>query len=410
MAWRDMFDKLNDIIYAPVKLVTDWAGEPLRRREDQRKENSADNQLRRDIERKSAEERISSERADNQLKREIERKTAERRVESELRMKEKEKENELFAEIEQKKADIKRIESEILMKEKEKDTELDIRKTAETQRIIAETEAMKAEIKKIESEIRMKEKEKENELLAEIEQKKAEVKRIESEILMKEKEKETELDIRKASETQRLVAETEAMKAEIKKIESEIRMKEKEKDTELDIRKATEVNRILTEIEELRKDQHFQRMKAVSEAIMKFQTELTRLNVEAVNSIGNMQLELREKAQNLVYSKTIKYKELQDVAMEDALKSFEQVETKFANNEVAKKVLNAAIEKRLANIIDTAHNFLLELNNDIKILNERITLLAESGQKFIENHLGHFHSIGFENQNVKSIENKPQGS
>ncbi len=115
-------------------------------------------------------------------------------------------------------------------------------------------------------------------------------------------------------------------------------------------------------------------------------------------------MELREKAQNLVYSKTIKYKELQDVALEDAVKSFERVETKFANNEVAKNILNVAIDKRLANIIDTANNFLLELNNDIKILNERITLLAESGQKFIENHLGHFHSIGFENENVKRLE------
>ena len=60
MKFLDMFDKLDDIIYKPIELITDWAGEPLRAREHKRKEQSADNELKRDIERKTAEKRVAS--------------------------------------------------------------------------------------------------------------------------------------------------------------------------------------------------------------------------------------------------------------------------------------------------------------------------------------------------------------
>lgn len=36
MGILDMFDKLDDIIYEPIKLVTDWAREPLKGREHRR--------------------------------------------------------------------------------------------------------------------------------------------------------------------------------------------------------------------------------------------------------------------------------------------------------------------------------------------------------------------------------------
>lgn len=41
MGLLDMFDKLDDIVYAPVKAVSDWLEEPLRRMEHKRAEDSA---------------------------------------------------------------------------------------------------------------------------------------------------------------------------------------------------------------------------------------------------------------------------------------------------------------------------------------------------------------------------------
>jgi len=174
---------------------------------------------------------------------------------------------------------------------------------------------------------------------------------------------------------------------------SKLQLQEKELDNDLAIRKQTEVHRIMSEIDELQKDKDFQRMKLVSESIMKYQAELTKLNVNAINAIGNMQLELREKAQNLVYDKTVRYKELQDKAINEASDDLEKILEKFPNNERVQDIMIKAVDKRLSNVIDTAQNFLLELNEDIKILNKSINSLAEGGQKFIEKHLDNFHQL-----------------
>lgn len=187
---------------------------------------------------------------------------------------------------------------------------------------------------------------------------------------------------------------------------SEFRAKEKNLDAELFIKKQTEIRKIFIELEELKKDKELQRMVAVSEAVMKYQQELTKLNINAINAIGSMQLDLREKAQLLVYDKTIKYKELQDQAFNEAADDLKKIDFDFGDNEVAKAILIRAVDKRLSNIIDTAHNFLIELNADIKILNKSISMLTEDGQGFIEGHLKKFHIVDSVTDTVKKIEDK----
>jgi hypothetical protein len=173
--------------------------------------------------------------------------------------------------------------------------------------------------------------------------------------------------------------------------EADLTNNKKKLEAELHIQKETDVKRILAEIDEFRKDKEFERMKAVSDAIMEYQQQLTRLNVSAINAIGHMQLDLREKAQDLVYKNTIKYKELQDAAYNQAVEDFLKIETQFSENEMAKNILYKSVDERLANIIKTAQNFLIELNNDIAVLNKSINILTERGQSFIEQHLDHFH-------------------
>ncbi len=216
------------------------------------------------------------------------------------------------------------------------------------------------------------------------------------------KNREHKRDLERESNSVNTKARIEKEKIEL---ESKLKQQEKELDTDLAIKKQTEVHRILSEIDELQKDKDFQRMKLVSESIMKYQEELTKLNVNAINAIGNMQLELREKAQNLVYNKTVKYKELQDKAINEASDDLEKILEKFPDNERVQDIMIKAVDKRLSNVIDTAQNFLLELNEDIKLLNKSINSLAEGGQKFIEKHLDNFHQLP-NNSSSKMIENK----
>lgn len=174
------------------------------------------------------------------------------------------------------------------------------------------------------------------------------------------------------------------------KAESEAKINEKEAEVDLEVKRVKGIEVAIAEIDEWKKDKEFERMKKTTEAIMNYQEQLTKLNVNAINAIGHMQLELRERAQKLVYEKTIQYKELQDMAMVDAIADLQKIEDQFSDNDRARDILTSAVDKKLANIIDTANNFLLELNRDIRSLNEGVSLLAEKGQTFIENHLDRF--------------------
>ena len=187
------------------------------------------------------------------------------------------------------------------------------------------------------------------------------------------------------------------------KTESKIRMEEAEQNTNLEIKRATEIIRITKEIEEWQKDKQFERMKLVTEAIMVYQEKLIQLNINAIAAIGNMELTLREKAHDLILDKTRKYKELQDIAIEQAAEKIQLIESKFSNNDKASTILYNAVDASLSNIIKNANNFMDELNDDVKMLNSNIDILAKNGQRFIENHLQQFSTLA-PNEIIKEIE------
>ncbi|EGQ8444999.1 hypothetical protein FXF09_17685 [Vibrio cholerae] len=174
-------------------------------------------------------------------------------------------------------------------------------------------------------------------------------------------------------------------------LESALKAKEKELDVNLEVRRVREIEMAVAEIQEWKKEKEFERMERTTAAIALYLEQLTKLNVETINAIGHMQLELKERAQQLVYEKTIQYKELQDIAIEEAMNDFLRIEEKFGDNERAKDILIRAVDTKMGNIIDTSTRFLEELNRDIVSLNQSIDRLTNQGQKFIENHLERFH-------------------
>jgi len=172
-----------------------------------------------------------------------------------------------------------------------------------------------------------------------------------------------------------------------KKSEHDRAVSIKELEAELRIKEETGVKKALVELDELVKDNDIKRMKMTMNAIKKYQEELTTLNTETIKAMGEMHLDLKKKAQDLVYNKTLQYRDLQDEATNKAMSELLEIESKFANNSSAQNILIKAIDIKLSNIINTANNFLMELNRDIVILNNDISMLSKQGQNFIENHL-----------------------
>ncbi len=176
---------------------------------------------------------------------------------------------------------------------------------------------------------------------------------------------------------------------------SEQKMKEQESSTNLKIKRETEIVRIIAEIEQLKKDKEFERMKMVSDAMMEYQNELTRVNVEAVEAIGSMRIDLQRKAYELIHEKTQQYAELQDRAIHQAQEQLDKIDNNPNLSERSKNVLSNAVDEKLAGTIRNATRFIEQLNDDMQLISKDINLITSSGQKFIERHLEQFHLIGF---------------
>ena len=120
------------------------------------------------------------------------------------------------------------------------------------------------------------------------------------------------------------------------------------------------------------------------DAFKKYQEELTNLNTNAIRAIGEMNLDLKAKAQALVLEKTKEYKALQDEAQKQAMEECDMIEEKYANNERVMNMMLNATETKLAGIMNNCTRFIDELSEDIKEMNKSINQLTASGQNHIQ--------------------------
>lgn len=189
----------------------------------------------------------------------------------------------------------------------------------------------------------------------------------------------------------------------VEKSLSNQRMKEEEFSSNMKIKSETEIVRIISEIEELKKDKEFERMKAVSDAMMLYQKELTRINVEVVEAIGSMRIDLQRKAYDLIHEKSLQYDDLQNKAIQQAQDQLDKIDNSPNMSENSKAILTKAVDKKLAGLIDNATRFIEQLNNDMQLISKDINLITTSGQQFIERHLQQFQLIGFSEQTTKLL-------
>lgn len=187
----------------------------------------------------------------------------------------------------------------------------------------------------------------------------------------------------------------------VETVKSELRRQEAEHSANLEIRMQTEIARINAETEQWRKDQEFQRMKDVAEAVTQYRERLTELQINTIRAIGNMDIELRSKAQDLILTKTREYKALQDQAQKDAEAEFERILDKFSSNERIMDIMITNAQKKLASVIDGTSQFLLGLNEDIQKMNNTIDMITQSGQAFIDRQIeSQINSLSLPNGNI----------
>jgi acetyl/propionyl-CoA carboxylase alpha subunit len=316
MGFWNIVTGIGDVLSAPIKVLSDWANEPLKRAENRREQDNKDADVARKIRIETALSNLRQQEETSKLNNQIKAETEKEKIRKEIELNAEKTRQQIEIEKAQKLADIS----------------------------IAQG-------------------------MAEVEKEK----------------KRKEIEIWAVGRIQQI--ETDKTKKM-----SEIAMAEKSHEADLQIRMQTEVNRINVEIEEMQKDRQFERMKMVTEAIAKYKQELTELNINTIRAIGEMELELREKAQNLVLEKTKEFMAIQDAEIENASKRFLEIEEKFAGKPSYEPML-MAVQNKLANVIDITDNFMKQLNEQITTMNENINVLTQGGQVFIRKQLETFNTI-----------------
>ncbi|QCG92940.1 hypothetical protein E6C67_03035 (plasmid) [Azospirillum sp. TSA2s] len=187
------------------------------------------------------------------------------------------------------------------------------------------------------------------------------------------------------------------------RVRSELNINEQKARADAEVHVTVEVQRALAELEEIRKDKSLARMERASEAMMRFQKDMLHLTANIAEALGNMQLDLRERAQAIMLEKTTEYKCIQDQALKDAADEFVDIEARFSGNEKAKEILYKAVDRKLTNITEACQRFMEELSRDISLINQSISSITESGVKFVEQHLAQFNHAGITPDDVKQI-------
>ena len=150
------------------------------------------------------------------------------------------------------------------------------------------------------------------------------------------------------------------------------------------------------ELDDMIARKEIERKSLVMEAIANYQRTMAECTVSIGNSIGNMSIELRERATALVEDKQKQYSALQDAAMDKATAQLEKIYEKFPEESRARSIMENAVEKQLNNIIETSDRFMRTIDEDFSKMMDSVQRIAEGTM----NNAGQYISPSFVNHTM----------
>jgi HPt (histidine-containing phosphotransfer) domain-containing protein len=180
---------------------------------------------------------------------------------------------------------------------------------------------------------------------------------------------------------------------DLRRQQSELLQKEKDREVERDIRRETGIAETLVELEEMKKDAEVERQKEVARAAQEYQKTLMRINTDAVRELGEMHIELREKAENMISEMTKRYNKMQKEAIEESGKQLKEIEEDFGGNDRMMEIMTSAVEKKMANVIDNADRFIKRLHDSLEEIHGNLNVLTEEGHRYVLENAQQFRAL-----------------
>lgn len=173
-------------------------------------------------------------------------------------------------------------------------------------------------------------------------------------------------------------------KENMRRLEAELEMEREQQAAELQAQSKrwdAEIQQMIAEQEDARRDKFV-------EALYNYQKQLASAYREIVNSVGEMSLELRRKANDLVLEKTQAYMEIQQKAKLQAKQELKEIKDEFfeSDPETYHMLVND-IRQECHTMVDTAAQCIIELKEDLKRLNENSDILMREGLAAVNKYL-----------------------
>ena len=142
------------------------------------------------------------------------------------------------------------------------------------------------------------------------------------------------------------------------------------------------------EINELIAENQQRRNEELVESLKRYQMDVANTTKDIVESLGQMSLDLRERANNLLQEKTREYKAIQDEAKKQSIEELAEAKEMFGESdpETYRMMVSTIMAERKA-MIDIAQNFMKELAEDFKRLNQNTDALLKMGMDNVNKYL-----------------------
>ena len=147
------------------------------------------------------------------------------------------------------------------------------------------------------------------------------------------------------------------------------------------------------ELDDMIARKEIERGSLLAKAIADYQKTMAECTISIGNSLGNMNIELRERTTALVEDKQKQYSALQDAAMDKAAAQLERIYEKFPTESRARSIMENAVEKQLNNIIDTSARFMQTIDADFSKMMDSVQRITENTM----NNAGQYISPAFAN-------------
>lgn len=170
----------------------------------------------------------------------------------------------------------------------------------------------------------------------------------------------------------------------VEEVHSRLKREEASHEAELQIKMQTEIDRIKAETAVWEKDENTRQEKEILAAITSFIKDLKALNDEGLSSIGNLSIDLRNKAHNLVEERMRRYNAIIDEAKEKNKKDMKDaLEFKELDKDIFLSMVQLA-NMQVRNTVDVCNELIKGLNEDLKTMTANIDSLQRDGQKFLQ--------------------------